>query len=75
MSNPIPKRLREEFKGYMEAIYHDDDLPDGAWFAMLEDQAESFMEMHKLKGDSNDAAHQALRLFTVERYQEELRYA
>lgn len=62
MSNPIPPRLHEEFKAFMQPTYDDDDLPDGAWFAMLEEEATSFMRHHRIKGDSNDAAHQALQL-------------
>lgn len=38
MSSPIPKRLQDEFIGFMQDIYEDDDLPDGAWFCMLEEQ-------------------------------------
>lgn len=61
-NNPIPVGLREEFKAYMEAS-ENDDLPDGAWFAVLEDAAGWFMKQHKIKhGDAHDAAHQYIRM-------------
>jgi hypothetical protein len=60
MSNPIPKKLLAEFVAYMDA-HNDDDLPDGAWFCVLEDAAKYFMKTNKLRGDRNDAAHQYLR--------------
>lgn len=56
---PIPERLKDEFVGYMEA-FDIDDLPDGAWFAVLEEGAWKFMKSHKLKGCENTAAHQYL---------------
>lgn len=56
----IPQRLFSDFIACMEAA-DNDDLPDGAWFQVLEDCAESFMKTHHLRGDSNDAAHQYLR--------------
>jgi hypothetical protein len=43
----------------MDAHDHD-ELPDGAWFAILETAAESFMEANKIRGDKNDAVHQWL---------------
>jgi len=52
----IPKHLREEFMSYMEA-HDNDDLPDGAWFCVLENAGEQFLQEHKPKGDGNDAAH------------------
>lgn len=58
---PIPQKLRDEFIGYVSA-YDDDDLPDGAWFAIIEDQCREFMFIHKLRGDANDAAFQLLEL-------------
>lgn len=57
MSNPIPLRFIEEFKSYMDA-HDNDDLSDGAWFQMLEDAAQQFMNMYNIKGSANDAAHQ-----------------
>lgn len=59
MSNPIPKALREKFNAHMVA-HDNDDLPDGAWFAVLEEAAESFMKAHKLTQQwrcPNDAVH------------------
>jgi hypothetical protein len=61
MPNPIPARLIDTFRGYMDAV-DDNDAPDGAWFQMLEDATCDFMRAHKLSGDANDAAHQYLRL-------------
>ena len=62
MSNPIPARLLSEFFGYMSA-HDDDDLPDGAWFALLEESAERFIGEHALRNaDPNDATHQYLRM-------------
>ena len=61
-NNPIPVRLRDEFKAYMEAndFY---DLPDGAWFANLETAAQKFIDKHHLRfADNNSAAHQYLRM-------------
>jgi len=57
----IPKHLQDEFIGAMDAA-NDDDSPDGAWFAMLEDAGERFLRSNKLRGDGNDAAHEYLRL-------------
>jgi hypothetical protein len=57
---PIPARLKDEFIGYMQLSYDDDDAPDGAWFAAMENDARAFMRGHKLKGDENDAVHQLL---------------
>lgn len=61
-NNPIPVRLRAEFKAHMEA--HDfDSMSDGAWFATLESAAEDFIDKHRLKhADRNDAAHQYIRM-------------
>jgi hypothetical protein len=60
MSRPIPERLKHEFIGYMQAGYDDDDAPDGAWFARMEDDARDFMRQHRLRGEENDAVHQLL---------------
>lgn len=58
MSKPIPVRLRDEFFAFMDSR-DQDDLPDGAWFAVLEESAEEFCKKHRLKwADRNDAAHQ-----------------
>ncbi len=59
-NGPIPASLRAEFIGYMDAGYNDDDAPDGAWFARMENDARDFMREHKLRGDENDAVHQLL---------------
>lgn len=61
-NNPIPVKLRERFKAHMDA-HNNDDLPDGAWFAVLEDAAEEFFIKFRLqRGDPNSAAHQYLRM-------------
>lgn len=54
---PIPAALFPEFVGYMDS-FDDDDLPDGAWFAVLEDAAAGFMAEKRIKGCSNEATHQ-----------------
>lgn len=61
----IPKRLKDEFIYWMDEHNHD-EAPDGAWFAMLEDAGEEFIQLHKLGGpdgegvDGNDLAHEYL---------------
>lgn len=59
IANMIPKELQDEFYGFMK-IYDNEELPDGAWWALLEEAASSFIKLHKLKVDSNDATHQYL---------------
>lgn len=59
MSHPIPPTHLQEFIGFMDAHDHD-ELPDGAWFAVLETAAESFLTTNKIRGDANDAVHQWL---------------
>lgn len=44
----FPEDLKDEFMGFMSANDHD-DLPDGAWFHLLEQAAEEFIKKHKLK--------------------------
>lgn len=55
--NPIPASKRDEFIAYMDAHDHD-DLPDGAWFAVLGEAADRFIREHRLRGDSDDAVLQ-----------------
>lgn len=57
MSNPIPQHLLPEFLAFMD-MADDDDLPDGAWFAFLEENAAEFMKQHRLSGCPNSATHQ-----------------
>lgn len=61
MSNwrPIPEKFKDEFLDYMGAA-DNDDLPDDAWWAVLEDAAGAFMKEQKLKGEASDAVHQYL---------------
>lgn len=47
---------RKDFLGHM-AAYDNDDLPDGAWFAVLEEAAEGFFKERGLNIDRNDGAH------------------
>jgi hypothetical protein len=41
---------------------NNDDLPDGAWFAVLEDTVEFYNEEHGTDFDPNDTVHQYLRM-------------
>ena len=52
----IPKKFHNEFVLWM-AANDMEDLPDGAWWAMLEEAAEEFMKNRQIKGCSNDAVH------------------
>jgi hypothetical protein len=62
IKTPIPAHVINELLGTLLSTYDDDDLPDVAWFQMLEDDCASFMKRHKLKGCSNDATHQMLEI-------------
>ncbi len=55
---PISKDHLDDFMAHMNT--HDfDELPDGAWFGILEEAAEQFMGERKIRrGSSNDAVHQ-----------------
>ena len=59
--NPIPERLHIEFAAYVE-MADNESLPDGAWWAVLEDTCRMFMEQYGIKGDPFEATHQYLRL-------------
>ena len=61
MSKPIPENLMDELNGYLSLVYEDSDLPDGAWFAMLEEDCREFMNIHGINGNENDAVHQFLQ--------------
>jgi hypothetical protein len=61
MTKPIPKAHQGAFKAYMDA-HDNDELPDGAWFQVLEVAAEQFMKDNKIRGDANDAVHQYLEM-------------
>lgn len=54
IANMIPKELQDEFYGFMK-VYDNEELSDGAWWALLEEAASSFIKLHKLKVDINDA--------------------
>ncbi len=52
------------FMGYMDA-HNDEDLPDGAWFAMLEEGAGSFIEQEGISTiDSHDLVNYYLKLLS-----------
>ena len=58
MSGPVPERLLPEFLALLDAA-DNDDLPDGAWWAVLEETAAVFLVNHNLDSDdANDAVHQ-----------------
>lgn len=60
-ADPIPKRLEAEFLAALDAA-ENDDLPDGAWLAVLGDAAKSFIEQHSILGaDPHDAVLQWVR--------------
>lgn len=60
MSGPIPADKVSEFVAFMECSDMD-DMPDGAWFQILEDAAAAFMKQQGIKGCSNSAVHQYLQ--------------
>jgi hypothetical protein len=62
IKTPIPSHLIDELMKMLQSTYDDVNLPDGAWFQMLEDDCASFMKRYKLKGCSNDATHQMLEI-------------
>lgn len=68
MNGPIPQRLHDEFLVFMDEA-DQDDLPDGAWFAFLEEAAAEFMEQHGLRGCPNSATHQWVQARSVEKKQ------
>jgi hypothetical protein len=53
--NTIDETKRSLFE-YME-LFDDDDAPDGAWQAILEDAVETFNEANGTNYDPNDAFH------------------
>ena len=66
-NNPIPARLRPKFQAFM-AARDNADLPDGAWFAVLEQSAQEFIDKHRLKwACNNSAAHQYIRMVSKEK--------
>jgi hypothetical protein len=53
----LTKIQTEDLIAFM-APYDMDDLPDGAWFHILEETAEEFIESRRLKGwDENSLVH------------------
>lgn len=59
MADPIPAAKFAQFDAAMRAA-DNDDLSDGAWFAVLEETAKHFMRVNRIKGCCNDATHQWL---------------
>lgn len=57
-ANPIPKQLETEFLAVLDAA-NNDDLPDGAWLAVLGEAAEGFIKQRRILGaDAHDAVLQ-----------------
>lgn len=57
----IPDSLMAEFAESLQFTYDLDDVSDGAWFSMLENDAWHFIQSHNLKGvDENTAVHQLI---------------
>ena len=54
---PVPASKFDAFVSCMNAA-DNDDLPDGAWFAVLEETAARFMKENGIRGDELDATHQ-----------------
>lgn len=54
---PIPQAKFAAFIAYMDAA-DNDDLPDGAWFAVMEETAADWMRRNRIKGCENSATHQ-----------------
>lgn len=61
MAKLIPRNLRDQFVGALDAA-NDDDAPDGAWWQRLEDAARWFCEDHGLRYEECDMVHLYLRL-------------
>lgn len=59
--NPIPEKHHIEFVAFVEPM-DDESLPDGAWWAVLEETCGMFMEEYSIEGDPFEAVHQYLRL-------------
>lgn len=64
MNCPIPKKHRDAFVAHMQA--HDiDDLPDGAWLAVLTDAARAFMKDNNIRAE-DDKCHDAALWYTFQ---------
>lgn len=59
MGKKVTAAMLDEFVAFMGA-FDNEDMPDGAWWQMLEDGAEAFFKRHGIKGDPNSAVHQYL---------------
>ena len=53
--------LMYELDGYLSSVYDNDGIPDGAWFAMMEDETKRFIKSKNLNMDENDLVHSYLR--------------
>ena len=49
-------KLSDELFWFIDA-HNDDDLPDGAWFAVLEDAVTYWNKKHGTNFDENEAVH------------------
>lgn len=49
-----------ELDGMMHDIYTDNDLPDGAWFAILEELAAAYIKSRGVHADNNTLVHDYL---------------
>lgn len=58
-SDPI--EVPDGFADYIDA-WNNDDLPDGAWWAMLEEGVDSYNKEFGTSIDGNDGVHAYLRL-------------
>jgi hypothetical protein len=53
----MKKHDMNELDGRLGWIYDSDDIPDGAWFAMMEDEAQNFLDEKKSKDCNNTLVH------------------
>lgn len=57
----MKKYDKDSLVGFLEA-FDEEDLPDGAWFARLEEGGRAFIKEFKLKNiDENDLVHEYLQ--------------
>jgi len=55
------KEMNDELFWFIDA-HDDDDLSDGAWWAVLEDAVRYWNKEHGTELDENDTVHEYLRL-------------
>ena len=61
MARKLTLKQKKLFVAYMRENDHD-DLPDGAWFAVLEESAERFFKEQRIRMCPNDGAHLYIQL-------------